>query len=62
VKLLDETCNEAGPGVSYEVVLQTLDYIGVTALDDSNPWWKSFKETCDNLSVNNQTDRLNYAF
>ncbi|CAL8088924.1 unnamed protein product [Orchesella dallaii] len=51
LRFLDEICEEAGPEVTYNYVFQSLDYTGVTTLDDSNKWWSTFKSTCEDIGV-----------
>jgi aminoacylase len=47
-KLLDDTCAEAGTGVSYEY-LQYSNITATTSLTADNIWWTTFKENCDKL-------------
>jgi len=49
-KLLDETCAEAGPEVTYEYI-QHSNIIAQTPVDDSNIWWTVFKEVTDRLKL-----------
>jgi aminoacylase len=47
-KMLDNICTQAGPGVRYEFILKS-EIFGETRLEDSNIWWKTFRETFDEM-------------
>jgi len=49
-KLLDETCANAGPEVTYEYI-QHSNIIAQTAVDDSNIWYTTFKGVTDSLKL-----------
>lgn len=51
-KQLEDTikqwCNEAGGGIELDFGVKN-PLMGLTKLDDSNPWWLAFKRECDKM-------------
>lgn len=48
VDTIKQWCNEAGGGIEMDFEAQD-PLMGLTKLDDSNPWWLAFKRECDKM-------------
>lgn len=48
---LDKWCREAGEGVYYTFEEKN-NFVENTKLDDSNPYWLAFKNSCDDQKLN----------
>ncbi|XP_065214154.1 aminoacylase-1-like [Planococcus citri] len=50
VKMIDTWCQEAGKDIQYEFI-NKMPYVPPTILDDSNPWWVTFKNEADKMGL-----------
>lgn len=48
VDKIKQWCNEAGGGIEMNFTVQN-PFMGLTKLEDSNPWWLAFKGECDKM-------------